>query len=98
MYPLTNTLAVLSPGVRTFRPPRTIRQNTKNVFLSISDDYNATSIHAKANLIAYLGTQCGLLLQVVHNFCVNQPISFCNSAENYIHTYITRVLSGSEDP
>src|SRR6218665_1668430 len=49
-------------------------QNTKMVFLSISDDYNVTSIHDKANLITYLCTQCGLLLQVVHNFCVNQPI------------------------
>jgi len=30
--------------------------------------------HDKANLITYLCTQCGLLKQVVHNFCVNQPI------------------------
>ena len=39
--------------------------------MSISDDYNAISTHDKANLITYLCTQCGLLLQVVHNFCVN---------------------------
>jgi len=42
--------------------------------MSISDDYNAISTHDKANLITYLCAQCGLLLQVVHNFCVNQPI------------------------
>jgi len=41
--------------------------------MSISDDYNAISAHDKANLITYLCTQCGLLLQVVHNYCVNQP-------------------------
>src|SRR5688572_33383791 len=48
-------------------------QNTKIRFLSISDGHNATGIHDKGNLIAYLCTQCGLLLQVVHNFSVNQP-------------------------
>src|ERR1043165_6014140 len=50
------------------------RRKTKIRFLSISDGHNATGIHDKANLIAYLCTQCGLLLQMVHNFCVNQPI------------------------
>ena len=43
------------------------------VFPPISDGYNVTSIHDKANLITYLCTKCGLLLHVVHNFCVNQP-------------------------
>ena len=47
---------------------------TQKIVLSISDDYNATSTDDKANLITYLCTQCGLLLQVVLNFCVNQPI------------------------
>jgi len=36
--------------------------------------FNVTSTHDKASLIAYLWMQCGLLQQVVHNFCVNQPI------------------------
>src|SRR6218665_2314860 len=45
----------------------------KNV-LSVSDYHNATSTHDKANLITFLCTQCGLLLQVVLNFCVNEPI------------------------
>jgi len=43
--------------------------------ISISDDHYATSTHDKANLITYLCTQCGLLLQVVHNFCVNDPFN-----------------------
>jgi len=51
-----------------------LSKQKKIVFLSISDDYNATSTHDKANVIIYLCTHCGLLLQVVHNFCVNKPI------------------------
>ena len=50
------------------------RQNSIFWVLSISGGSNITSTHNKANLITYLYTQCGLLLQVVHNFCVNQPI------------------------
>jgi len=46
------------------------------VFL-ISGGYNVTSAHDKAYLITYFCIQCGLLLQVVHNFCVNQPV--CDS-------------------
>src|SRR5678815_266674 len=49
------------------------RQNTKIGYFSISDGHNAKGTHDKANLIAYLCTQCGLLLHVVHNFSVNQP-------------------------
>jgi len=37
------------------------RQNAK-VFSPISDGYNVTSIHDKANLITYLCTKCGLKL------------------------------------
>src|SRR5678815_4604259 len=50
------------------------RQNAKFWFFPISVGHNATGTHDKASLIAYLCTQCGLLLQVVHNFSVNQPI------------------------
>ena len=54
------------------------RQNAKD--FSMADGYYATStvvVHMiKLYLITYLSTQYGLLslLQVVHNFCVNQPI------------------------
>src|SRR6218665_2217076 len=46
----------------------------KKIVLSVSDYHNATSTHDKANLITYLCSQCGLLLQVVLNFCVNETI------------------------
>src|SRR6218665_1253034 len=47
------------------------RQNAKFFFFSISEGSNATSTHDNANPITCLCTQCGLLLQVVHNFCVS---------------------------
>src|SRR6218665_3003338 len=50
---------------------------TQKIVLSISDDYNATSSHDKANLITYLCTKCGLLLQVVLNSVLINP--FCDS-------------------
>ena len=50
------------------------RQNAEISFFSTSDGHNVTGAHEKVSLIAYLCTQCGLLLQMVCNFSVNQPI------------------------
>ena len=50
------------------------RQNAEVSFFSTSDGHNVTGAYEKASLIAYLCTQCGLLLQIVHNFSVYEPI------------------------
>lgn len=51
------------------------RLNAKNlIFLLALDGFNVASTPDKAGLITYLYTPCGLLLQVVHNFSVKQPI------------------------
>ena|SRR6218665_1304041 len=62
LFPIFIALSPI-PQIHIPPIPQTIengRQNTKNVFKSISDDYNAISAHDKANLITYLCTQCGL--------------------------------------